>query len=565
MIAGVALVVGGCSAAATPAPSEHPKARAPETTSASEEAIRLRKAALATMKRATTFMVEKASYRGGYVWSYLADFSRRWGEMEAYETMIWVQPPGTATVGQLLLDAYEATGDDYYYLAAARAGEALALGQHASGGWNYMIDFAGEASLRRWYQTIGKNGWRLEEFQHFYDNATFDDGGTAESTRFLLRLYVERGDAKFRVAAERAVRFILDSQHANGCFPQRHPMTEKSVSDGQPEFPRYFTFNDDVAAENIDVLIMVYRTLGDPSVLEPVRRAMDCFLKLEGTPPQAGWSLQYGPDLAPAAARNYEPAELSTKTTYQNVAELSNFYALTGQKKYLERIPAALAWLESVRLPGTPNGVPGEYPATVAVGSNRPMYVHRRGSNVTNGKYYFDEDPKKTIVHSKQIRELDVEALRARYLELSSLSLEKATAGSPLLAPPATHGKTALPRFFTNLDLPLSDMTRRRPDEPVSPDLVRRLVGELNEAGYWPAKIERISNPYRGSGPREIAPGDFSETEVGDEWDTSPFRSENAPIGISTRVYLKNMFTLVRYVAQGGDSHGSDGNGSKAH
>jgi hypothetical protein len=108
-------------------------------------------------------------------------------------------------------------------------------------------------------------------------------------------------------------------------------------------------------------------------------------------------------------------------------------------------------------------------------------------------------------------------------------------------------------------------MTRRRPDEPVSPDLVRRLVGELNEAGYWPAKIERISNPYRGSGPREIAPGDFSETEVGDEWDTSPFRSENAPIGISTRVYLKNMFTLVRYVAQGGDSHGSDGNGSKAH
>jgi hypothetical protein len=52
--------------------------------------------ALETMKKATTFMVEKAAYNGGYVWSYLPDFSRRWGEMEAFPTMIWVQPPGTA-------------------------------------------------------------------------------------------------------------------------------------------------------------------------------------------------------------------------------------------------------------------------------------------------------------------------------------------------------------------------------------------------------------------------------------------------------------------------------------
>jgi PelA/Pel-15E family pectate lyase len=503
------------------------------------------------MKRATVFMVEKASYRGGYVWSYTSDFSRRWGEMEAYETMIWVQPPGTATVGQLFLDAYAVSDDDYYYQAAARAGEALAEGQHPSGGWNYMIDFAGEGSLRRWYETIGKNGWRLEEFQHFYDNATFDDGGTAESTRFLLRLYAARGDEKFRAAAERAVRFILESQHENGCFPQRHPMAEASTKDGQPEFPRYDTFNDDVAAENIDVLLMVFRVLGDASVLEPVRRAMDCFLLLESPPPQAGWSLQYGPDGKPAAARTYEPAGLSTKTTVANIAELMNFYALTGDTKYLEKIPAALDWLESVRLPGTPKGAPAAYPAMVAVGSNRPMYVHRRGSNVTNGAYYFDENPQKTIVHSKQIRELDVEALRARYRELRALPREKATEGSPFLAPPATHGKRALPRFFTNLDLPLSDMTRRTPDEPVSRDHARRLVDEAKRTGYWPTKLERISHPYRGAGPREIAPGDFSETEVGDEWDTSPFRSDDAPIGISTRAYVKNMFALIRFLAAG--------------
>src|SRR5687768_5598182 len=70
---------------------------------------------LATMKRATTFMVDKVAYRGGYVWNYLPDFSRRWGELEARDTMIWLQPPGTASMGHLFIDAYHATGDEFYY------------------------------------------------------------------------------------------------------------------------------------------------------------------------------------------------------------------------------------------------------------------------------------------------------------------------------------------------------------------------------------------------------------------------------------------------------------------
>ena len=138
---------------------------------------------LETMKRATTFMVETVSVQGGYVWSYLPDLSRRWGEMEARPTMIWIQPPGTATMGHLFLDALHATGDDYYYRAAEGVAGALILAQHPAGGWNYVADTAGEPSLRAWYDTVGKHGWRLEEFQHYWGNATFDDAGTAESAR----------------------------------------------------------------------------------------------------------------------------------------------------------------------------------------------------------------------------------------------------------------------------------------------------------------------------------------------------------------------------------------------
>ena len=66
------------------------------------------------MRAATSFMMDEVSCNGGFVWNYLPDLSRRWGEMEAKPTMVWIQPPGTPSVGHLLLDAYHATGDEYY-------------------------------------------------------------------------------------------------------------------------------------------------------------------------------------------------------------------------------------------------------------------------------------------------------------------------------------------------------------------------------------------------------------------------------------------------------------------
>jgi hypothetical protein len=198
-------------------------------------------------------MTDKVAVHGGYVWSYLADGSRRWGEMEAYPTMIWTQAPGTPEMGQIFLDAYHATGDEQYYRAAEQAADALIAGQHPAGGWNYIIDFAGEDSLKRWYETIGKNGWRLEEFQHYYGNATFDDHATVECGRFLLRLHLEKGEAKYRAAVDKAVGFVLDSQYSNGGWPQRFPRMGQFSNHGRPDYTGFITLNDEVAEENIEL------------------------------------------------------------------------------------------------------------------------------------------------------------------------------------------------------------------------------------------------------------------------------------------------------------------------
>ena len=122
--------------------------------------------ALNAMKAGTEFMMDKVSYNGGFAWNYLPDLSRQWGEMESKRSIVWTQSPSTPAVGQILLDAYHATGDEYYYEAACRVANALIWGQQENGGWNYLFDFAGEESLKEWYRTIGHSGWRLEEYQH---------------------------------------------------------------------------------------------------------------------------------------------------------------------------------------------------------------------------------------------------------------------------------------------------------------------------------------------------------------------------------------------------------------
>ncbi|MCQ8831585.1 pectate lyase [Streptomyces malaysiensis] len=212
----------------------HPGAAAASSPGTARNGADQRTETIRAMSRAAAYMDGTVSYRGGYVWNYLPDLSVTWGEMEAKRTMCWVQPPGTPSVGHSMLDAYHATGHEVFYRAAERTGLALVDAQLPVGGWNYIHDFAGGKSLEDWYETIGANGWRLEEFQHYYGNATFDDAGTSAAAQLILRLYVERGDRRFEKALDRAIGFVLAAQFgtgvADGRWPQRFPAYHGSVS-----------------------------------------------------------------------------------------------------------------------------------------------------------------------------------------------------------------------------------------------------------------------------------------------------------------------------------------------
>ena len=83
--------------------------------------------AIAALKKAASYYRGKVASHGGYVYYCSLDLKQRWGEGKASADTIFVQPPGTPTVGMAYLKAHEATGDRFYLDAARETAEALGL------------------------------------------------------------------------------------------------------------------------------------------------------------------------------------------------------------------------------------------------------------------------------------------------------------------------------------------------------------------------------------------------------------------------------------------------------
>src|SRR5262245_58214820 len=67
--------------------------------------LTLREEVLRALKKAATFYHDRAASHGGYVYYYSTDLKERWGEGKATAVTIFVQPPGTPTVGMAYLRA----------------------------------------------------------------------------------------------------------------------------------------------------------------------------------------------------------------------------------------------------------------------------------------------------------------------------------------------------------------------------------------------------------------------------------------------------------------------------
>ncbi|GAG32050.1 unnamed protein product, partial [marine sediment metagenome] len=247
------------------------------------------------------------STNGGYLWVYSEDLKERAGEGKATVTQIWVQPPGTPSVGFAYLRAYEATGDAFYLGAAKAVADALVWGQLESGGWDYKIDFDPKHS-QRWYYRHDKG---KVDPKGRRNTSTFDDNNSQSTLRFIMAVHKTTQEEKYLSAVEYGLAFMLRSQFENGAWPQRYPLASKGYS-------QWYTFNDNAINDCIAVMLDAYDIYGNEKYLDSAKRGGDFIIASQLPEPQAGWAQQYDHDMNPASARWFEPAAVNGAVTPRN-------------------------------------------------------------------------------------------------------------------------------------------------------------------------------------------------------------------------------------------------------
>lgn len=336
---------------------------------------------LAAMRKAAEYYTRVVAVHGGYVYYYSPTLSRRLGEGKATPSQVWVQPPGTPTVGLALLAAYRASGETLFLDGARDAARALVHGQLRSGGWTNKIDFDPNGEPAAYLRGHGKGK----------DNSTLDDDISQAALRCLMRVdqALDFRDEPIHEAARIGLDALLAAQFANGGFPQvwTGPRAADAAgpTDQRAQFPDYdwrtenrvkeywtlYTLNDDLVSHVADTLFTALEVYDDPRCRSALER-LGGFLVLAQLPdPQPAWAQQYDLKMRPVWARKFEPPAVSGRESQDAIATLLRIHGLTRDDKLLAPIPAALAYLRRSLLPD------GRLARYYELRTNRPLYMTR--------------------------------------------------------------------------------------------------------------------------------------------------------------------------------------------
>ena len=415
--------------------------------------------ALATAKKAVSFLTDQVSTQGGYLWRYSSDLKLREGEGVVTTETIWVQPPGTPSVGVAFVKLYEATGDQQFLTAARAAAEALRRGQMRSGGWQAMVEF--EPSRRKkWAYRTQPTARKAK------DQSSLDDDKTQSAIRFIVQLdrALNFEDSQIHEMALFALDGLVQKgQYPNGGFPQVWTDAKLATKDlkmrasipndypesypGHREYWYRYTLNDNLAPDVMETLYLAADVYQDARFEAAAKRLADFLVQAQLPDPQPAWAQQYSVEMQPIWARKFEPPAVTGNESQGVMETLMLAYQRTGQRKYLEPIPRALDYLEASRLPD------GRLARFYELKTNRPLYF------TTEYQLTYDDSDLPTHYGFKVASRL--KRLRQRYNKLVE----------------QPWGSLAT--------WPASSWATSDRDLPVNEKLIQRLVSSIDQRGAW--------------------------------------------------------------------------------
>ena len=389
------------------------------------DAALIRNSAKSAIEAAQYFHAH-AAVQGGYVYKVTLDLKIRHGEGIASPTEIWVQPPGTPTVGTAYLRAFEATGDPALLVAATDCARALLHGQLKSGGWTDRVDFDPKGKNTGLYRNgKGKAKGR--------DVSTLDDDKSQAAIRLLIEVdkALEFKEAAIHECVQYALDALLKAQFANGGFPQgwsgpvepgtvvkaSFPVYDWRTEGRIKEYWDYETLNDGLAGTLTETLILAYETYKDDRFRQALLKFGDFLILAQLPEPQPAWAQQYNHQLQPMWARKFEPPAIVGRESEDAIATLMDLTEFSGDRRFLEPIPAGIAWLKRSRLPD------GQLARFYELQTNTPLYLKRDEYTLT----YDDSD---LPTHYGFKTDCRVDKLEARYNVLAAGGTPKVSRSS---------------------------------------------------------------------------------------------------------------------------------------
>jgi hypothetical protein len=214
-----------------------------------------------------------------------------------------------------------------------------------------------------------------------------DDDVTQSATRLLLKVDRElKGtDAEIHDAAEAALSALLRVQYPTGAWSAYFDGSSSAVpseqlyrvvsakypADWPRKWPKDFTgcyvLNDNLHATAMQTLLLSDK----PEAQAAARRAGDFLLRAQMPDPQPAWAQQYDAQMQPVWSRAFEPTSICGRESQAVMWSLIRLAEATGEKKYLEPLPRAVAYLRKSLLPN------GKVARFYEVMTNKPLYFVR--------------------------------------------------------------------------------------------------------------------------------------------------------------------------------------------
>ncbi len=410
----------------------------PDALEARRGSATLRGEAAQALKKAAAFYRSKVASHGGYLYYYSPDLKDRWGEGKFTADTIFVQPPGTPTVGMAYLSAFASTGDAFYLEAAKEAAGALVAGQLQSGGWTQAIHFAPNNRMGKYRKGNGGS----------WNTSSLDDGQTQAALRMLIRADQALGfkHAEIHEAVQFGLDALLKAQFPNGAFPQvwSAPVEAKPVvkakfpdydwkTDGRvKDYWNYYTLNDNLAGTVSETLLEAHAIYKDATFKAALEKLGDFLLLAQMPDPQPGWCQQYSYEMVPIWARKFEPPAITAWEGQDVMETLLRIARHTGNRKYLEPLPRALEYYRKSLLPD------GRVARYTEFRTNKPLYM--------DGKYQLTYDDAAAPDHYGWKQEARFDLIEKAFAEAKSGAVPAAKAR------PAAEFETEVRKIVRELD-----------------------------------------------------------------------------------------------------------------